>query len=476
MGIDEDNSRMLSQERYLKGNTIKKGLGRLYFDFMEWFDSLPKFIPEADLCQYVDSVLSKRELFLESALRFGSPQYFCDEPSLIEQIARFREAFSRHMSNYRVFYAMKSNSFNGICKSVVAEGLGLDVSSGMELSAALATGCKTIIFSGPGKTDDEISLAIQNRDRVTLMMDSYGEFQRVCAILKRNKTGKRPSIKAGIRVLSNHQGDWNKFGIPLNNLMFVLNKATLIDGVEVTGIQFHTSWNLNPRRQIRMIDNIGNYLRTNSSAKSIENLKFIDIGGGFWPEHGEWLNFENTYLGGLIKNIFPSYLLRQKHLRRVSKNLDHFAREISRAISRQGEPLKRLEVWTEPGRWISNPAMHILLQVVDVKGPRKIITDGGTNLLGWERPLTEYIPVINLSHPSLREKETKIFGSLCTPHDIWGKAIFGGRTKAGDILIVPEQGAYTYSLRQSFIKPRARVITHSGGSLVETEKGDIRVC
>jgi diaminopimelate decarboxylase len=114
--------------------------------------------------------------------------------------------------------------------------------------------------------------------------------------------------------------------------------------------------------------------------------------------------------------------------------------------------------------------MHILLKVIDKKDPKTVITDGGTNLLGWERPLTEYIPVINLTRPSLKERAVKVFGSLCTPHDIWGMSVFGDTVEEGDILLVPDQGAYTYSLRQSFIKPIARVVQCDGKGLKEVKK------
>lgn len=465
---------MLAIKEYLKEGKIGRylRLNRFGSAFTEWMDSRAKPLSESELCQYVESILSKKESLLESARRFGTPQYFFDEPSLIRQIARFRRTFSKYLDRYRVFYAMKSNSFKGICKRVVAEGIGLDVSSGMELSSALATGCDKIIFSGPGKTDEEISLAIQNSNRVTLLMDSYGEFQRAHAILKKRDDIGKKSVKAAIRVRGGHHGDWNKFGISLDDLIFVLEKIRSTDCIEAEGIQFHTSWNLNPSRQIGMINEVGGYLRRYITAGCVADLKFIDIGGGFWPEQGEWLNAENTFLGRLIKDIFPSIRLRRKHFRRAAKGLDYFAGEIFRAISRQGRPLTDLEVWTEPGRWISTPAMHILIQVIDVKGPRTIITDGGTNLLGWERPLSEYIPVVNLSRPSLIETDAAIYGSLCTPYDIWAKAVFGDGVKNGDILIVPDQGAYTYSLRQSFIKPRAKVISYDGGLLEESEKGD----
>jgi diaminopimelate decarboxylase len=124
----------------------------------------------------------------------------------------------------------------------------------------------------------------------------------------------------------------------------------------------------------------------------------------------------------------------------------------------------------EPGRWISTPAMHILLKVVDMKDHRTAVTDGGINILGWERPLTEFIPVINLSRPSLRELPVRIFGSLCAPYDIWGRSVYGNGIEPGDILVIPDQGAYTYSLRQSFIKPVARVVRYDGISLEEVEK------
>jgi len=173
--------------------------------------------------------------------------------------------------------------------------------------------------------------------------------------------------------------------------------------------------------------------------------------------------------GKLIQFFHPEYEFELKHYHRPSKPIDHFAREISAALKQEGSPLSGLEIWTEPGRWISTPSMHILLKVIDKKDKDVVITDGGINLLGWERPLSEFIPILNLTRPSLKERPLRIFGSLCTPLDIWGSSIFGEGASPGDILLVPNQGAYTYSLRQSFIKPIARVIHYNGSSLQEAE-------
>jgi diaminopimelate decarboxylase len=444
-------------------------IARLFPIFMRALKSRARVLPTATLQQYVESIINKREVLLESASRFGTPQYFFDEPSLALQIGKFQKAFSHYLNRYRIFYALKSNSFAGICERVVKAGMGLDVSSEFELTAALETGCRDIIFSGPGKTDEELVLAIRHRQRVTLLLDSMGELERLSEILKREEYHEE-SLKVGIRVRNTQQGIWNKFGIPLRDLALFLEKAATVKGVEPCGVQFHTSWNLNPSAQVTMLNEIGSHIRKHVPVSLWQSLRFLDVGGGFWPEQGEWLKPQNTLKGKALQLLDPAARFRLRHYYLSAMPLDHFAREIAGALSRQGPPLSDAEVWAEPGRWISTPAMHILLRVVDKKDSRTVITDGGTNLLGWERPLSEFVPVINLTKPSLREQSFRIYGSLCTPHDIWGGSIFGDTIDRGDILVVPDQGAYTYSLRQSFIKPRSRVIQYDGTSLEEVEK------
>ena len=75
---------------------------------------------------------------------------------------------------------------------------------------------------------------------------------------------------------------------------------------------------------------------------------------------------------------------------------------------------------------------------------------------------TDYFPVMNLSRPSVDEHACYVLGSLCTPHDVWGYAYHGSDIRPGDALLVPTQGAYTYSLRQQFIKPLPRTVLLDG--------------
>jgi diaminopimelate decarboxylase len=423
-----------------------------------------KALPPRLIQEYVKSLFTKKDALLRGALEFNTPQYFFDEPALSSSLARFQAAFSRDLKRFRLFYAVKSNSFPGISKHVIAKGHGLDVSSGHELSLALALGCERIIFSGPGKTDSELRLAVAHREKVTLLLDSRGELERLSRIVSETGLSTGP-VRVGIRVRGQHHGTWEKFGVSLEEMGPLFQQALSTPGIEPQGIQFHTSWNLNPGAQVKMIKAIGSYVKRSLPETARRSLKFLDIGGGYWPESGEWLNVRNTFRGKLFHLLDPEHEFKVKHYYRPSRPIDHFAKEISEAIAGEGSPITDLEIWMEPGRWISTPSMHILLKVMDKKKHDVVITDGGINLLGWERPLEEFIPVINLTQPSLKEMPVRVFGSLCTPLDIWGFSMFGESPSPGDILLIPKQGAYTYSLRQSFIKPIAPVIHYDGASL-----------
>ncbi len=444
----------------------EKILTPLFSYIVRYMTRTHRVLPEKILNRYIEGILEKQPVFLDSAMRFNTPLYFYDETALISQIREFREIFNRHFNRFRTFYAMKSNSHIDLCKKAVENGAGLDVSSGMELAKALSVKCDKIIFSGPGKTNEELELAIKNRDRVTIMMDSYGELNRIVTLLDSNSPGGCP-VKTGIRIRNPFQKNWNKFGVPLADLGLVLGRIASEKSVEASGIQFHTSWNMGPQRQSEMINAIGRHIREKIPSDCLRDFSFIDIGGGYWPEKGEWLNPENTFAGRFFRLLFPAIKFKKSHYYIPAERLDSFAREISRVISVQPSPIPDLEVWTEPGRWISTPAMHILLRVVEIKDSGMAITDGGINLLGWERPLTEFIPVINLTRPSVNEVNMPVFGSLCAPDDVWGLSVFGSGLEAGDVLVIPDQGAYTYSLRQEFIKPVARVIRWNGNSLIE---------
>jgi diaminopimelate decarboxylase len=198
---------------------------------------------------------------------------------------------------------------------------------------------------------------------------------------------------------------------------------------------------MTPDRQTEIIAQLG-VLLADMPEKFLAGCRFIDIGGGYWPESGEWLVSDDPLC----------------HYHLPAAPVETFARDLSNALIRHVLPHGNFCICFEPGRWICHDAMHILIQVIDKKMPDMVITDAGTNAVGWERFETDYFPVLNLTRPGLIEKPCRILGSLCTPHDVWGYSFFGTDIQEGDILMIPFQGAYTYSLRQSFIKPLPKTI------------------
>jgi len=414
-------------------------------------DILVNPTPELDgrrLVSFVQSYLSRRDEFLQMHRRFGSPQYILDQETLQKRARQFAETFRRYLPKTKFFFAVKSNNSPAVAERLLLCGYGLDVSSGVELEQALRLKAGEIVFSGPGKTDQELAMAASNAGRVTVLIDSFAELDR----LEATASSAKATIRAGVRLTTDEKGLWRKFGIPLSQLAAFLSRAAVCQRVNLCGLQFHTSWNLTPDRHISFISRLGKVLaELDAEARSM--ISFIDMGGGFWPEQGEWLQYSGTKEGELSRLAGDTSPRPLRHYCFPATPLDEFARRIGEAAHEHLFSLQEFETCFEPGRWVCHEALHFLLEVQDKKADDLVITDAGTNLVGWERFETDYFPVINLSRPGLVERPAYILGALCTPHDVWGYAYFGEGIEPGDVLLIPAQGAYTFSLRQNFIKP-----------------------
>jgi diaminopimelate decarboxylase len=433
-------------------------------------DLLNRQVPRLDdheLKPFVQSFLDRSNTFLSVVQREGSPLYVIDCEKLIRRARQFRESFSAVLPDIRVYYAFKSNNHPLIAGTLTNEGLGLDVSSGLELKAALDLGTQDIVFSGPGKRADELHLAVSNAHRVTVLLDSFGELAR----LERAADQSRTPVRAGVRITTDGSGIWKKFGIPLERLQEFFEKAQKCRQVDLRGLQFHISWNLRPESQVVFIARLGAELRRLDKGLR-RRIKFIDIGGGFWPEDGEWLQPAATPQGMIRAALADIELRVRDHYKRSACSISEFANHIAAALKNQLPEDVNATICLEPGRWLCHDAMHILVTVVDRKSADIVITDGGTNAVGWERFETDYFPVINLTHPGLHEHECLVAGSLCTPHDLWGYGYFGEGIHEGDVLLIPNQGAYTYSLRQEFIKPLPKCVALNQGRADRNTEAD----
>jgi len=414
-------------------------------------------LDRAELEAFVDSFLQRRQVFLDARRRHGSPLYVLEPQVLRDRAEQLVSTFRDELPEVSAYYAVKSNNCPLVASALVDSGLGLDVSSGLEWELALDCGAQEILFSGPGKTEAELHLAVAHRDWVTVLVDSFAELE----LLERTAGAARASVRAGVRLTTNERGLWRKFGILLADLPRFLARAEECRHVVVGGLQFHTSWNMGPDNQVAFLQRLGAALQDLPAGHRAQ-LGFLDIGGGFWPPQGEWLQPAGTPEGKLREAVRPEAEPVAPSLaphRFPARPLQDFAREIAAALRTHVFPHLDCRVCLEPGRWLCNDAMHLLLTVLDRKADDLVITDGGINAVGWERFETDYFPVLNLSRPSLEEHECYVMGSLCTPHDLRNTNYFGTDLQPGDVLLIPTQGAYTYSLRQEFIKPLPQVVS-----------------
>lgn len=408
---------------------------------------------ESVLRTFIKPFFLRRNEFLAPLNQQKTPLYLF-EPRLLEQRSlRFQAAFNVHLENTGFYYAVKSNNYPEIARILTATGFGLDVSSGLELKMALALDTQNIIFSGPGKTREELEMAVMASERVTVLVDSFHELE----ILGEVSSSWQKNIRIGVRLTTRADGLWRKFGIPPESLSRFMGEANDFSYLHFQGVQFHTSWNLNAQAQLDFILVLKDILSQLTVTDS-KQISFIDIGGGYWPEQGEWLQSAGTETGILRNALKFAQGPNNNHYCQSGCLIEDFAKQLALAIKRHILPLvPACRICFEPGRWLCNDVMHLLMTVVDKKSDDLVITDAGTNAVGWERFETDYFPVLNLSRPEMSEKPCNVLGSLCTPHDVWGYQYWGENIEIGDVLLIPTQGAYTYSLMQNFIKPLPEV-------------------
>ncbi|HEN20382.1 MAG TPA: decarboxylase, partial [Desulfobacteraceae bacterium] len=142
------------------------------------------------------------------------PLYVLEIPVLKEKADHFKMAFKDVLPDVAFYYAVKSNNHPDVSRALVKFGFGLDVSSSLELEMALGLDAGDIVFSGPGKTKEELALAAGNSGRTVVLLDSFGELTRLESVAAMNNT----TVRTGVRLTNNPAGLWRKFGILLSDL------------------------------------------------------------------------------------------------------------------------------------------------------------------------------------------------------------------------------------------------------------------
>ncbi|MCX8011519.1 MAG: diaminopimelate decarboxylase, partial [Ignavibacteria bacterium] len=233
---------------------------------------------------YKDGKLFCEEVNIEQvAETIGTPFYLYSKKSLVDNFNEFKKAFG-DIDN-KIFYAVKANSNLNVIKLFYSLGAGLDVNSAGEMHRALKIGAKPndILFTGVGKTKEEILLGLQN-DIFLFKAESIQEIELMNSLAKEQNKKARIAIRVNPNVNPNTHpyittGLYeSKFGIDEKSAIDAFKFAASLSNIQIVGIDIHIGSQITDISAyfdaVEIILKLINELRANS----IEITHF-DIGG-----------------------------------------------------------------------------------------------------------------------------------------------------------------------------------------------------
>ena len=361
----------------------------------------------------------------------GTPAYVYSKAALLESYGAYDAAFKD--VPHTICYAVKANSNLGVIATLAKAGAGADIVSGGELHRALRAGVppKKIIFSGVGKTRDEMRDALK-ADILMFNVESLSEL-RVLDEVAREMGARAPValrvnpdvdpqthkyISTGLKT--------SKFGIPYTQALAAYEQAATLPGLHVVGAQMHIGSQLTKSSPFAdATARIGALVKT-LRERSIE-ISIVDVGGGLGiryhdetpPSHAEYA----TVLLPALKELGVTVLL-------------------------------------EPGRSIVGNAGALLTRVLYHKttdAKNFVVVDAAMNDLirpAFYDSYHEILPVTEARAGA--DKETAdVVGPICESGDFFAKDREMPRPAEGDLLALMSAGAYGFVMASNYnTRPR----------------------
>ncbi len=363
------------------------------------------------------------EVSLEDiAKEYGTPVYVYSGSKLKENLKGY---LSSIREKDKICYSVKSNSNIHLLELLADLGSGFDVVSGNELRKCLEAGAKPedIVFSGVGKTEEELVLAIKE-NIFSINIESEEELDRIIKTAKDLEkkaqcmirinpdisSESHPYIQTGLKT--------SKFGILREKIDSLVEKASNSGFVNLKGIASHVGSQIFNKELI--FENLNLLIEiANNLTRQGHTLSYIDLGGGLGVSYQE------------EKEIKP--------------------REVLEDIISKLEPLN-LNLLLEPGRSISGNTGVLLSKVEYLKKTSDLnfaVIDSGMNDLlrpslyqAWHN-----ISVVGTSNQ--KELSYKVVGPVCESGDTFGEDRMLSLDK-DSILAIHDAGAYGHVMSSNY--------------------------
>ncbi len=396
----------------------------------------------------VDTVALARE--------FGTPLYLFDESSLRQKCRDFQAEFGRRYAATTVIYACKAFINKALALILKEEGLGLDVVSGGELGIAHSVGfpLDRVYFHGNNKSAEEISLALEcGVGRI--VVDNFNELE----MLGKMAQGRGRRVDILLRIspgVDPHTHQYittgnvdSKFGFPMAAGEEAVTLALAKPGLNLLGLHCHVGsllFETEPYEQA--IDSMLGFAALMKRKHSFE-LKEFNVGGGFAVQY-------------TLDSPAPP----------VSAYAEAITAKIISRCRQLGLDLPRLVI--EPGRSIvgqAGVALYTVGVVKDIPGVRRYVAvDGG--MADNIRPAlyeAKYEAVVANKMKARNAQVVTIAGKFCESGDILIRDINLPAIAAGDIVAVPDCGAYCLAEAMNYnasFKPAVVLVNEGKARLI----------
>jgi diaminopimelate decarboxylase len=374
--------------------------------------------------RYVGKNLFVEKLSIKNILKKNkTPFYIYSENQIAFNFLKFSNTFKK--TNPLICFAAKSNSNLNILRILGKLGAGADVVSGGELLKALKAGIRPnkIVFSGVGKTEEELKIAI-NKRILLINCESESEAKLINSLAKKLK--KKVSI--GFRLNPNVDAKThknistgkaeNKFGLSIKNFKVFLKTVKSFKNVKLDALSVHIGSQILNDAPFRKTLNVMSKLIRELKL----NLKYVDLGGGF----------------GI------NYTDKEKpiDLSKYSKLVNNFSKKLS------------CKIIFEPGRSIIGNTGLLISRIQFIKkGANKnfIILDAGMNDFMRPALYEAFHKIIPISKRSSRMRgKIEFVGPICESTCKFGVYKNYPKINENEFVAITNVGAYGSSLSSNY--------------------------
>lgn len=363
---------------------------------------------------------------LEQFLQLATPFYYYDV-SLLQNTIDIVTSLQPMGST--VHYALKANSHPRILSLIARSGMGADCVSGREIELAIEAGILPchIVYSGVGKTDSEILLALSHNIDC-FNVESLAELRVINSLAE--QVGKiapvalriNPHIDAHTHHLITTGLSENKFGIDISLIDRVVDEVAMLHNIRLRGLHFHIGSQILSLQPYKLLCSTINNLYEKLLNKGLL-IDYINVGGGLG------IDYENPDASQL-QSFVDYFNIFKTHLNIPSSVSTHF--ELGRSIVGQC------------GTLISR-----VLYVKEGLNKQFVIVDAGMTELIRPALYQAYHKIENLTSQGDCQSYD-VVGPICETSDTFGCDILLPKTRRGDIIAIRSAGAYAQSMGMKY--------------------------